>query len=363
MPFLGLRVGVPDSSLVSADAYASYLLYDDFSGTVAAVSGRVPQKGAAWTASGASAGVMVAGGGQLKQTNDTPAAYAFNQLSQNPGKLVGKWQNDNGASGAVPTIAICPSTVLTSGVVLHGELGTTSPFFRAIDNGTFKVPAWSVAGSSYVLEADVEYTTELYWDDKFARIKVYNGASLIGEQLVYEPLLASGGGQEVFFETLDSHLAYTLATAEAKPASGYTWPTLNILAEQSIPTTATASATVFGGSVTNNAAGLIISGASYGQGAYAFDLGSAVIGDKFSVSFDVANLSAGGWEAALLATGAFEAEKSNLLLFNANGRVQGIITATAAGSMSLFIGVDSSGVGGNITISNLTIIKNPPTTP
>lgn len=146
--------------------------------------------------------------------------------------------------------------------------------------------------------------------------------------------------------------------------SDYSFPAVTEVWGLANPTTTNVVATAFGGTTTNSGAGIVIAGSSYGQGGQ-IDLGAVTIGDEFRVDFDAASFSGGQMEVALLKNGAAEVEKSNVVYFTADGRISAALTATetmAGASAAIVMGSGLSGAGG-CTVTNLQILKTPPTTP
>lgn len=98
------------------------LLYDDFSGAVAALAGRIPQRGPAWGVTGIDAADVVAGGGQMYDSvSSSGVYYATSALSAKPREIgckftspdmyVGMRLGGTVSSGKLLAIQVVPSGV------------------------------------------------------------------------------------------------------------------------------------------------------------------------------------------------------------------------------------------------------------
>lgn len=365
MPFgLSLDLTLGSTALskgVPVNPYGAYLFYDDFSGAVAALSGRAPDKGPAWSVSGASAGGMTAGGGVMKQSAaDASAGYAMVNHGQVPKKVVGEWLMTSGNFAYPATMGIHADSSLMP--MLHGEGGAENFYIRLVSSGpTFIDPLFSLFAPNWTLATNTPYRDELHYNGgkMAAMVKRAENGDIIGQELVYDFRMPSFVGEMSFWETLTNRINYTLATAEA--ISDYAWPTITEIAGLANPTTASMAATVFGGSTTNSGSGIIIAGAGYGQGGQ-ISVGSVTTGDKIHFAFDADGLTSSQMEVALLKTGAMEAEKSSIVYFASSGRISGTLTATETmASAGLGIVVSPTGSAGQVTVSNLQILASPPT--
>lgn len=342
---------------------ASFLFYESFPGAVGPLNGRLAQKGGAHQASGTA--TMLAGGGILKQTDAAgTAGYDITpDLGQVPHKLVGQWLMTSGDFTYPATMGITQSNVLTP--MLHGETTATSFALRLVAAGpVFIDPLLRVTDPNYSLSLATTYRDELHYNGgkMAAMVKRAADGTIIGRQLAYDFRMPGYVGNIAFWETLTDKINYTLETVE--PTSDFAFPTVTELAGLANPTTSVFATTIFGGSVTNSGAGIVVAGASYGQGGQ-IGVGAVTAGDTFHVAFDAASFSGGSMEVALLKNGAAETEKSNMILFTAAGRVVGTLTATetmAGASVAIAMSPSFTGAGG-CTVSNLQILKSPPTTP
>jgi len=360
---LGLALSPCNATLnkgVRADPYGAYLFYDDFSGTVASLSGRTPDKGPAWSVSGASAAGMTAGGGVMKQSaGDASAGYAMIDHGKVPQKVVGEWLMTSGDFLYPATMGIHPDSSLMP--MLHGEGGANNFYIRIVSSGpTFIDPLFSLFAANWTLATNTAYRDELHYNGgkMAAMVKRAANGTIVGQELVYDFRMPSYVGNMSFWETLTDRINYTLATAE--DTSDYAWPTVIEKAGLANPTTASVVATAFGGTTTNSGSGIVIAGSSYGQGGQ-ISVGAVTTGDKFHFAFDASGLTSSQVEVALLKTGAMEAEKSNAVYFAADGRISGTLTATETmASAGLGIVISPTGTAGQVTVSNLQILASPP---
>lgn len=360
--FVGIGIGIPCSAISQggADPLKDFGFYDDYRGTVAALNGRMPPKGASHTTTGAAGAGMTAGGGVMKTAADG-AGYDVVTNGFAPRKVVGEWLMTSGNFSTPATLAICKDTNLAP--MLHGEGGATTFYMRLVGVGpVFLDPLFSLKTADWsALSLNTQYRDELHYDGakRAAMVKRAPNGTILGQQLIYDFRMPDFVGNVTFWEALTSRLNFKLATAQ--DASDYAWPAMTELAGIANPTTAMFVATVFGGTVTNSGTGLTIAGGSYGQGGQD-SIGAVTTSDRIQVSFDVTEKSGGQQEVALLKTGAGEAEKSNIVYFSANGRVVATLTPTEnMVDASVAIAVSGANVAGSCKISNYQVIKNPPT--
>jgi len=344
---------------------SAYLFYDSFPGPVISLDGRAAQKGGNHQASGAAGSGMTAGDGIMKQAAAAgTAGYDITpDLGQIPGKVVGEWQMVSGDFTYPATIGIAVDATLSP--MLHGEGTSTNFFIRLVNAGpTFIVPLFVTSDANWSLSLATTYRDELHYNGgkMAAMVKRAVDGTILGRQLIYDFRLPSYVGNYAFRQTLTDKINYSLVSDEA--TSDYSFPAVTEVWGLANPTTTNVVATVFGGTTTNSGAGIVIAGSGYGQGGQ-IDLGAVTIGDKFRVDFDAASFSGGQMEVALLKNGAFEVEKSNAVYFTSDGRISAALTATetmAGASVAIMMGPELSGAGG-CTVTNLQILKTPPTTP
>lgn len=369
MPQLNARmpggiIRAPIPRRISSPDLSAFLLYDDFSGPIASLDGRSPKKGNAWTASGLAAGNMVAGNGRLTQNADILAGYAFNSFGQTVRKIVADWNCTSGEVDYPPTLALCGSTNGATDNFLHGEGGKTGFLIRLGVAGSpvsLIMPGWSLWSPAFSLSSSIAYRTELHYDgDKFAAMVLRSGGEIIGQQVAYDPDMASYVGNWMFAETFDSRMGYAKVTAEA--ATDYIFPALSIMKETAFASGADGFVgSVFGGSTSWDANGVTITGDTIYQGA-SIPVGSVVTGDKVYVSYDVTAQS-GASVMGLIPTGqtgpvigAIEGIQSG------TGRFTHTFTAEQDTADTCFH-MGNAGVGGSssIALRSLLVIKNPPT--
>lgn len=346
----------------AGQSFANFLLYDNFTGTPASINGRVPNKGPAWSVTGAAAANVIAGAGVLTQNADVLAGYSINNLGVVAQKLTAYWRIASGAVDFVPAMMIAANSGLTP--MIHAEGGTTNFLLRLVTAGpTFTQPSWWVTAPNYSISVATPYRTVFQYNGaKFASLQLFSDTgTLLGTEVTYDPWMASYGGNWVGYETYNTRLGYTTVAAEA--VADYPWPTLNSIAELANPTTpANFAASQFGGTVTNGGSGIVVAGTTYGQGGV-IDVGSLLAGDRIWFSFDVTGLTSTSMEASLLVKNVLQLPISNEILYAGNGRIQGTLTATQDATAVLVIGISAIGSAGASTVSNLVILKNPPTAP
>ena len=354
----------PTPSKGGGDQYKDFLFYDDFAGSSAALGGRKPRKGDNWAVTGAAGAGMTAGGGVLKQAAaDNTAGYGYVNHGKVPRKIVGEWQMLSGNFAYPATMAIHKDASIVP--MLHGEGGASNFQLRLVGVGpVFLDPLFSLFAANWsALSLLTRYRDELHYDGgkMAAMIKRAANGTILGRQLIYDFRTPDFVGNYSFWETLTNRINYLLATAE--DVSDYVWPTINELAGLANPTTSNLNATIFGGTLTNSGTGLTIAGAGYGQGGQ-LSLGAIATGDKIAFAFDATEWSGTQMEVALLKIGAAETEKSNMVLFSANGRISGtLIASETMANAGLAVVVSSAGAASSVKVSNLQVVKNPPTSP
>jgi hypothetical protein len=347
-----------------SDRFSQYLLYDDFTGSVAALDGRLPRKGPAWSTVGSGAAFMMAGDGELNMDGGSAlVGYATAAFDSNAGKLTAVWSTTETAPILYPaTLAFLTGFNTAVDTVVHGE----QVYIRLLSpaNASFIMPQWYLIASAVYATGTV-YRTEFFVEGKHARMATYNHGTgaLVAYEYVYDADMQARMGPLAFFEIIDNKLRYNLVTAEAVPADGFGgWPTLDIRKETKFP--ANADGFVggpYGGSVSwvsaNNLS--INTTGAYGTGG-SLPIGSVVNGDRIWFSFDVVS----GGSSCLV----------TVVPTSPGGPVGGIYTVTpdATGRYTFAVDISASeadasfliagdGAGTSINIANLLIIKNPPT--
>lgn len=353
------------AQISSGDSLAQYKLYDDFTGEVTALNGRLPKKGPAWTVVGSGAAFMVAGDGEMNMDGGAGlVGYATAVFDEPAGKLTAIWSTTEVAPALYPsTLAFLTGFNTAIDTLVHAE----QSFIRLLSpaDPAFVMPQWSLI-SSATYGPGVQYRTEFFVEGKHARVLTYNNTTgaIVSYNYVYDIDMQARMGPLAFYEIIDNKLRYNLVTAEDVPVGGFGgWPTLDILKETNFASGADGMvASPFGGTVTAGTNKVTITSNGYGQGG-CMPLGPTgiVAGDRVRFSFDVSNLSYLGLdpEVALMLT-AGSAEQSTVVQFNNNGRVQGELTATGSGVMSLIITVPNGGNQFTMDVSKMLIVKNPP---
>lgn len=300
---------------------------------------------------------------------DGLVGYAAQYFSENVAKVTAHWRSSAAQPIVYPsTMAIGTTLNITLSRALHCELTPYAIYFRFIRPGPiFAMPAWYLNSSTWNLLPDTDYRTEMYVEGKFCRImlyKVYDG-SLVGSEYIYDPDMQTYVGSMAFWEMLDSKLEYSLATAEKLPVGGFGgWPTLDIRKETSFASTVDGFVGGYygaGGSVSWSAGTLVVNTTgAYGTGGM-LPIGSVTAGDTIWVCFDVV-AGASPNQLVTLAPSSVGGPIAGIhpIIVDGNGRFQTTMTVSTTDANANFT-IAGDGTTTSITIDNLLIIRNPPT--
>lgn len=348
----------------AGDSLSQYLLYDDFTGAVAALDGRTPKKGPAWSVSGSGGALMMAGGGHMNMNDGASlVGYATATFSQNPGKMIAVWSTMEEAPILYPaTLAFLTGFNTAVDTLVHGE----QMYIRLLSptNASFIVPQWYLIASA-VYAPNTPYRTELYVEGKHARMLTFNHetGALLAYEHVYDTDMQARMGPKAFFEIIDNKLDYTLATVELVPSGGFGgWPALDIRKETKFP--ADADGFVggpYGGSVSwvsANDLSIDTSGA-YGTGG-ALPIGAVANGDRIWFSFDVLSGGSNCLVTVVPTSPGGPVGGIYTISPDATGRYTFAVDINANEADASFL-IAGDGAGDSIDIANLLLIRNPPT--
>lgn len=127
---------------------AKQLLYDDFRGSEAPLSGRLPVIGSAWSTTGASGAAMVAGDGRMWQQSGGPAGYGTQALARRPVEIGCTFELSEvhvgvTLGGSVTVGDLLAIQILPSGAETHTQVN----YFVAAGDGdlTDAAASWAAA--------------------------------------------------------------------------------------------------------------------------------------------------------------------------------------------------------------------------
>lgn len=190
--------------LVDGEAYS---IYDNFAGTVAALSGRVATTGQVWSSTGAASAIVTAGGGNLSQSADTPApGYAVIDGTAVPWEIGCTFS----FSGVATAPVIACFEIDFSDDMFHFYMSPTAFNWTYWKDGlTAQAVTWGDQKGAFSLAADTVYTYRIFLEPPFAHgVLLLADGTIVSRVTIYEPNMAAVIGSTVFFETFNASLKY-----------------------------------------------------------------------------------------------------------------------------------------------------------